>query len=212
MTNTFLISEAVLRNYTDINQSVDSALIKNAIRESQDISLQAVIGTLLYDKLLDLVDSGDINTPTYSNYKGLLDNYIQDFLIYAAYWYALDAIYLRSRNNGLIRPTGGENSEGVERELYNLKRQTVSNKLEYYNQRLTNYIIEEEGLFPELTQSNKLYEQIPDYTGKYGAPFVFRKKINAQLFLDRGIPVTNSAYPQYPPPYSSDGKPGNLPK
>ena len=47
MTNTFLISEAKLREFTDIANNVDSALIKNAIRESQDISLQRIIGTLL---------------------------------------------------------------------------------------------------------------------------------------------------------------------
>lgn len=107
MTNTFLISEAKLREFTDLANNVDSALIKNAIRESQDISLQRIIGTLLYEKIMDLVDSGDINDSTYSDYKTLLDSYIQDFLIYAAYYYALDVIYLRSRNNGLIQPNGG---------------------------------------------------------------------------------------------------------
>jgi len=212
MTNTFLISEAVLRNYTDINTSVDSALIKNAIRESQDISLQAIIGTLLYEKLLDLVDSGDISTPSNSNYKGLLDNYIQDFLIYSAYWYSLDAVYLRSRNNGLVRPTGGDNADGVERELYNLKRQSVENKKQYYAQRLTDYIIEEESLFPELTQSNKLYEQNPNYNGKYGSPFVFQRDAFAQEALNRGIPVSNRRYRQYPEEVTYGNLNGGLPK
>jgi hypothetical protein len=31
---------------------VDTALIKNAIREAQDISLQRIIGTKLYDAIL----------------------------------------------------------------------------------------------------------------------------------------------------------------
>lgn len=212
MTNTFLISETVLRNYTDINTSVDSALIKNSIRESQDIGLQSIIGTLLYNKLISLVDSGDITSPTYSNYKDLLDNYIQDFLIYSAYWYALDSIYLRSRNNGLVKPVGGSESEGVERDMYNLKRQSVENKKQYYAQRLTDYIIEEEALFPELTQSNKLYEQDPDYTGKYGSPFVFQVDGYAQEALRRGIPVSNRRYRQYPEEVVYGNTKGGLPK
>lgn len=212
MTNTFLISEAVLRNFTDLNQSVDSALVKNGIRESQDISLQAIIGTLLYNKLTDLVDSGEMDLPANVNYKGLLDNYIQDFLIYAAYWYTLDAIYLRSRNNGLIKPTGGSESEGVERELYNLKRQSVENKRQYYAQRLTDYIIEEEALFPELSASNKLYEQNPNYSGKYNSPFVFRKDGFAQAAINAGIPVSDRRYKQYPWEVVYPGKKGNLPK
>ena len=86
MTNTFLISEAKIREYTGVDNNVDSALIKNGIREGQDIGLQAIIGTLLYDQLMNLVDSGDINTPTYSKYKTLLDAYVQNYLVYACYW------------------------------------------------------------------------------------------------------------------------------
>lgn len=198
MTNTFLISEAKLREFTDLANNVDSALIKNAIRESQDISLQRIIGTLLYEKIMDLVDSGDINDSTYSDYKTLLDSYIQDFLIYAAYYYALDVIYLRSRNNGLIQPNGGENSDAVDRSLYNMKRQSVENKMEYYAERLTNYIIEEDSLFPELNDSNKLYEQNPNYDNKYRAGFVFNKNLTAEEFIKRGYRVYDTRYKQYP--------------
>jgi len=199
MTNTFLISEVKLREYTDIDNNVDTALIKNAIRESQDIKLQSVIGTLLYEKIMNLVDTEDIDLPEYSDYKKLLDNYIQDYLLYAAYWYALDAIYLRSRNNGLIQPNGGENSDAADRSLYNLKRQSVQNKMEFYAGKLTEYIIEENTLFPELNDSNKLYEQNPDYSNKYGSPFVFNRwsKIGDE-FIKRGYRVYDTNRKQYP--------------
>lgn len=198
MTNTFLISEAKLREFTDIANNVDSALIKNAIRESQDIGLQRIIGTLLYDKIMNLVDANTIGDSANSAYKTLLDDYIQDFLIYAAYYYALDSIYIRSRNDGLIRPTGGENSEPVERTIYNMKRQSVQNKMEYYAERLTNYIIEEENSYPELNESNKLYEQVPNYDSKYRAGFVFSKDLTAQEFIKRGYRVYDTRYKQYP--------------
>jgi len=205
MTQTFLISETKLRTFSDINNNVDSELIKNAIREAQDITLQSTLGTLLYDKILDLVSSGDITDSSYSDYKTLLDTYIQDVLLYAAYWYSLDAIYLRPRNNGLIQPNGGENSLEVDMQYYNMKRRSVENKLEYYNNRLTNYLIEEQVLFPELNQSNKLYEQDPDYSSKYGAPFVFNRGVrNANEFLKRGYPVYDQRYSQYPQNYVSD--------
>lgn len=198
MTNTFLISEAKLREFTDLANNVDSALIKNAIRESQDISLQRIIGTLLYEKIMNLVDAGTIGDSANANYKTLLDSYIQDFLIYAAYYYALDVIYLRSRNNGLIQPNGGENSDAVDRSLYNMKRQSVENKMEYYAERLTNYIIEEDSLFPELNDSNKLYEQNPNYDNKYRAGFVFNKNLTAEEFIKRGYRVYDTRYKQYP--------------
>lgn len=199
MTNTFLVSETKLREYTDLNNSVDSALIKNALREAQDITLQRTLGTNLYQKILDLVDTGDITSPSYSAYKTLLDDYIQDVVIYAAYWYTLDPVYLRPRNNGLLKPSGGENSEPIDKDLYNMKRQTVQNKLEFYNDKLTRYLIENEVTFPELNNNNFLYEQQPAYDTKYGSPFVFnRNDKTAEEFIKRGYRVYDSSRKQYP--------------
>ncbi len=213
MTNTFLISEAKIREYTTLDNNVDSALIKNGIRESQDIKLQAVIGTLLYQKLISLVDSGDISTSAFADYKYLLDTYIQDYLLYAAEYYIIDSIFTRSRNNGLIRPNGGENSDVVDRTGYNMRRQAIENKMEYYQDRLRRYLIEEEVLFPELNASNKLYEQYPDYETAYGSPFVFgRKGKNAMAANECGLPVYDSSRKQFPQNYYGYGRKGNLPK
>jgi len=198
MTNVFLLSEAVIRQYSGIDNNVDTALIKNGIREAQDIELQRLLGTLLYDKLITLVDNATIDDAANSNYKTLLDEYVQNFLIYAAYFYILDDIYLRSRNNGLITPTGGDNSEVADLTLYNMKRGSVKNKMEFYAQKLRDYLIEEEALYPELTASNKLYEQYPDYDDQYGSPFVFRKDQYAEEARKRGIPIYDTRYKQYP--------------
>ena len=194
MTQTFLISEAKIREFTDIDNNVDTALIKNGIRESQDIELQRVLGTLLYDRILSDVSTSSIS----GNYKTLLDDYIQDFLIYAAYYYILDSVYLRSRNNGLITPNGGENSDVATKQLYDMKRQSTKNKMEFYAQKLRDYLIEEEALFPELTQSNKLYEQYPDYDEQYGQPFVFRKNGYEEEAIRRGMRTYDNRYKQYP--------------
>lgn len=199
-TTTFLISEAKLRQFTDINDNVDSELVKNSIRESQDIGLQYIIGTNLYQKLIDLIDAGTIEDAGNEEYKALLDNYIQNYLLYAAYYYALDSIYLRPRNNGLIQPTGGENSDGVDRSLYNMKRQSVENKMKFYSDMLTRYIIEKgTNAFPELGESNELFELQPDYTEKFGSPFVFNKNIRmAEEFEKRGYRVYDTTRKQYP--------------
>jgi len=190
MTNTFLISEAQIRNYTDIEDNIDSALIKNGIREAQDIKLQTVLGTLLTEKLYSLVDAGTVGDSANAAYKTLLDTYVQNMLIYASYWYILDTVYMRSRNNGLLIPDGGESSIAVDRSMYNVKRQAVQNKMEFYSDLLTDYIIEEQVSFPELNASNKLYDLIPNYETKYGSPFVFNRKGRlTQEFIKRGIRV-----------------------
>jgi len=195
MTTTFLISEAKLREFTDIDNNVDTALIKNGIREAQDIELQRLTGTLLYNKLLSDVDSSSLT----GAYETLVNDYVQDFLIYAAYYYILDSIYLRSRNNGLLIPDGGSESSAVDRTLYNVKRQSVKNKMEYYAEGLKDYLIEEEASFPELTQNTKLYQSSPDYTDQYGSPFVFRRNGYAEEAERRGMRIFDRRYRQYPP-------------
>ena len=199
MTSTFIISEAKLRQFTDINDNVDTELLKNAVRVAQDIELQRVIGTKLYQSLLSQIDAGP--TWTDSNYQALVDDYIQDFLLYAAYYEALEAIYLRPRNNGLLTPTGGENSTNVDRNVYDMKRQSVRNKMEYYGERLANYIAEEQALFPELNSANKIYEQWPDYGIQYRSPIAFKYENRAAHYWqakEAGLRIADSKYPQYP--------------
>ncbi len=194
MTDVLLISEAKVRQFTDINQNVDTDLIKNNIRTAQDYYVQAVIGTELYNKLKDDVK----NNTLAGNYITLLNDYIQDFLLYATYYETLESIYIRPRNNGLLRPNGGENSDPVDKDLYHMRRQSVENKMTYYNERLTNYIIEEQTLFPELNDNDKLYEQNPDYTNKYHNPFVMRKNMYAEWAKRYGIQLYDTRYKQYP--------------
>ena len=60
MTNTLIISEAKLRQFTDLNDSVDTELLKNAVRTAQDITIQRVIGTKLYQKILSDIDASTL--------------------------------------------------------------------------------------------------------------------------------------------------------
>lgn len=199
MTTTLILSWTKLKQYTDLNDSVDPELLKNAVREAQDIDLQRIIGTLLYDKILSDVEGDTLA----GYYKTLVDSYIQDFLLYAAYRYALENIFIRPRNNGLLTPQGGENSTAVDRQTYEFKRQSAVNKMEYYADRLARYITEEEANFPELTQNTLLYQQVPDYGSQYRAPIVFSQDTRARylnLARKSGLPIVDSAYPQYPPP------------
>lgn len=197
MTNTLIISEAKLREFTDMNINVDSELLKNAVRIAQDIELQRIIGTLLYDKILSDVDASTLT----GSYKTLVDGYIQDFLLFAAYYEALEYIYLRPRNNGLLKPTGGDNSVDVDRSVYDMKRQSAKNKMQYYGERLANYIAENQSTFPELNSASKLYEQWPDYGVQYRSPIAFKYQNRAAHYEQArraGLRIADSKYPQFP--------------
>ena len=197
MTTTFIISEEKLRQFTDINDNLDSKLIKNAVREAQDIYLQRLLGTSLYEKILDDIDANTLS----GNYKELVDDFVQPMLIYATYWEALDAIYTRPRNNGLLQPTGGENSEKADGTFYNRKRQAVENKMEYYSERLTNYLIQNQGEFPELNDNGPFWKQNPDYGTQYRSPIAFSrytKSYHLAGAVAAGLRIGDSRFPQFP--------------
>lgn len=195
MTTTLLLSEAKLRAFSDINNNVDSELLKNAIREAGDLHAQRIIGTKLYQKLIADVDADNVT----GEYLTLLTGYLQDFLLYAAYYESLEYIYLRVKNNGLLTPTGGENSVQVDRNVYEMKRQSVKNKMEYYAERLTNYLIEKVNVFPELNENAFLYEQNPDYNTQFRGPIVFREGVDRVKWAKKaGLRITDSKYSQYP--------------
>ena len=199
MTTTFFISETKLRQFTDLNNNVDTELLRNAVRESQDIEIQRLIGTILYEKLISDVDSDTLT----GAYKTLMDDYIQNALLYYAYYYALEDIYLRPRNNGLLIPQGGENSASADGTWYNRKRQSVRNKAEWYAEKLTEYLIDNQASYPEITQSTKIYQQIADFGVQYKSPIVFEYNTyapNLRNAMALGIPITDSRYNFLPPP------------
>jgi hypothetical protein len=202
MTTTLIISEEKLREFTDINDNLDSKLLMNAVREAQDIYLQRLTGTSLYEYILAQIDANTLS----GNYKKLVDDFIQPYLIYASYWESLDAIYTRPRNNGLLQPTGGENSEKADGTWYNRKRQMVENKLEYYGERLTNYLIQNESQFPQLNDNGPFWKQYPDYTTGYNkSPIVFNRTTRSYHLggaMNAGLRLADSRYPFMP--YGSD--------
>lgn len=206
MTNTLLISETKIREFTGMNQNVDTALIRNGVRVSQDIEIQRIIGTLLYESLLTQVDNGAF---TNSNYETLLNDYIQNALLYWAWYYIEEDIFVRERNNGLLMPTGGENSINVSERQYNIRRQSIQNKAEFYSEKLTNYLITYSNLFPETQTTTQLYQQLPDYSVQYQSPIVFANGGYAQHLrgaIEASIPIADSRFPYLPPPTFNTNK------
>jgi hypothetical protein len=195
MRNTLLISEAKIRQYSDINEAVDTKLITSAVREAQDIVLEPILGSLLYNKVFSYVEAGWVN----NNFKILLEDYIQPVLIYSAYYYITENVYVRTRNNGLLTPQGGENSASVDKQMYDTKRESIKTKQGFYIQKLALYLLENQDIFPELMGETKLYQYIPNYDSGYVSPIVTNRRSGREKFMTKyGIKITNSKYKQYP--------------
>lgn len=192
MVTTLFISENKLKAFSDLNQSVDADLLKNAIREAQDIHIQQYIGYNLYQRLIQ-----DVNNNTLSGvYLTLMTTYIQDTLLYWSYYEALEAIWLRPRNNGLLIPQGGQEGQPADMRIYDKKRDSVRNKAEWYAERLVGYLIDNSTLFPEFGTETGM-EIFPDQRTAFNSPFVTKRSYLEDM-KRLGIKVTDSRYKYLP--------------
>ena len=191
MTTTLFISENKLKNFSDLNNALDPDLLKNAVREGQDIHIQRMLGNKLYLEMIDKVNNSQVT----GNYLALM-NYIQDALLYWAYYEALEAIWLRPRNNGLLIPQGGQEAQAADTNIYDKKRESVKNKAEWYSERLVGYLIDNQTLFPSFGTETGM-EITPDQRSQFKSPFVGRNAYYERM-EKMGIKITDSRYKYLP--------------
>ena len=192
MTDTLFISENKLKNFSDLNNALDPDLLKNAVREAQDIHIQRMLGYELYQSLITKVKTSAVT----GNYATLM-TFVQDALLYWSYYEALESIYLRPRNNGLLVPQGGAEAQGADVQLYDKKRTSVENKAEWYSERLVGYLIDNGTLFPEF-QTETGMEIFPDQTSQFKTPFVTPRDRYAKEVSKMGLKITDSRYKYLP--------------
>ena len=146
MAKVFLVSAKTLKTNSIINNNVDEMYILPAIEFAQDEGLQSLIGTKLYNKLMDLVESGDITGST--NYKLLLDEYVTPYLINKATADIQIPLAYKLRNQGVVQNTS-ENTYVPSMKDTQYVVQHYEDKANFYGQRMSSYLNANRSKFPE---------------------------------------------------------------
>jgi len=147
------ISEETIKNSTTINGNVDVEMLLPYIKVAQDIHVQQVLGTDLYDKLqVDIAGTGGASLT--GNYKILVDTYIQPLLIHYSLYECLPFLSYKIMNKDIVRKIS-ETSSSASLEDIKYIRNIVLNTAQFYTQRLIDYICNNSANFPEYnTNSN----------------------------------------------------------
>ena len=95
-----LLSEQRLKEDSLINNNVDSMYIFPAIQTAQEIGLQPLLGTKLYNKLLEVVENGGDE-----QYFDLLDSYVIPYLEMKVMADIQIPLAYKIRNGGLVQNT-----------------------------------------------------------------------------------------------------------
>ena len=73
MNRVLLISEDFVKELTNMSDNMQGKLINPAIAEAQEAGLREILGDCLMDRLLELVETGEIEFAENAMYKKLLD-------------------------------------------------------------------------------------------------------------------------------------------
>ena len=140
--NILLVSETKLKNFTDIDPNVNTAVLLPFIQVVQQTKLEYIIGAKYYKSLLYQVSGGTISANTTDN--NFLTYFAQPMLIWAAYAEALPSIFMRIKNNGIV--TGAENTITIGEMNYQQKR--ADDRSQFFEQRMIQEIIFNSNLYP----------------------------------------------------------------
>lgn len=176
----------VLKARTGIHTNIDAKLISPEIKAAQDMYIEDILGTPLFNKLIDYVDTTG-TAP--GNYKTLLDNYILDCLI----WYTMMnlpmALTTQIWNKGVKVKDGDSDRTPTMTELADLSN-GYKNKAEHYENRLRRYLIKDNGvMFPEYLTAGRTQDDVLPKGASFSMP----------IYLGDEFPIDNSIPYRYDP-------------
>lgn len=134
--NILLLSVDILKDRTAIHGNIDDKLIFPEIKSCQDMYILPLLGTSLYNKIIDDIDSTGTTTAAY---KTLLDNYILDCLMNYVLSSLPIALPYQFWNKGVIRKQGENTELPSMSELIDISN-FYKDKAEYYGERLVKYL------------------------------------------------------------------------
>lgn len=152
-----LTSTYRLKKNTPIQQNVDDDLLNPYIYKTQETHIQQILGTNLYNRIMNDVVSNNVTGP----YLTLLNDYITPCLIEYTFYEVMPFISLKITNKTIGRGNAEYLAEG---DLSDLKylRQTVRDLAEFYGTRIIGYLRQNSNSFPEYTTNSGLDKIVPN--------------------------------------------------
>lgn len=172
MNKIYLISANYIKNTSEIGTDVEAKFINRSILSSQDLYLQGILGTELYNIVLDAAYEYVVNsTPIEDRIATLLDTYVINHLLYATLKDCLPYIYFKISPK-TVGTNSGDNTTPVEYALLNALRADYDEKYNHYSNRMVAFLNENDDIYPEwgyLNTDGEKQNMIPkngeSYTG-----------------------------------------------
>lgn len=166
-TKVAFVNYQYLVDNSPIYSNLDPEDINWLIAPSQDINIERLLGTKLYQKIKDDV----VNNTLAGVYKTLLDDYVNPSLVFFIAFDAIDFNAIHFTNKGLLRKSS-DNSEVATSEELQTYKDKLSTMAEYYGNRIVEYLCANTTDFPEYTQSTDEDDIVPANSGYKSTIFI----------------------------------------
>lgn len=160
MPNVLFISETTLKDQSLISDNVDIKYLRTAILFCQDTHVHKLLGTALFNELKTQITANTVTAPNAT----LLADYIQNILVWrvtveASYWSANKLM-----NKGVMNQNS-ENSQPVSMTAINAMRNQATDKAQWYEQRLIDFMCENSATYPLYDNAGNGVDDIQPHRG-----------------------------------------------
>lgn len=149
------INEEFLKKYTQLNEAVDTNLIRPAIYLAQDKYITLWLGTNLSNKIKD-----DISNNTLA---GVYETLLNEYIVKPTAWWTMVELYpmlMYKHDNGNLVTRQSENTTAITQGELSSLRDMARENANYYTQMLVDYLCANSGSFPEYS-TNTSPEKTP---------------------------------------------------
>lgn len=171
MASVKFISTDYLKTNTAIDGNVDDKILEPFIIKAQNIHIQDALGSNLFDAYKTLITTGDIQLSGKTDYKTMLDDYINPALAEWSFYEALPWINYKITNQA-VATKDSDNSTASSIDEVKWLRSSVRDSAEFYKQRLIKYMKESETLFSELQDEINCDDIKPNTNGYFNGLFL----------------------------------------
>ena len=134
---------------TVVNLNVDEELLHPQIIKAQNVRIEKILGTNLFNVVL-----AEIDAQTYTaRITTLLEDYIQPALVEWITYTALPYLNYKLTNKSVSKKSS-DNSEPSELNEINYLRQNIRDDAEYYSERITKFLETNTDTYPEYLNGN----------------------------------------------------------
>lgn len=153
MADIYLITDLQLTKNSPLGGNIDIDKYRHIIKEVQVFTIEVILGTKLYNKILNDYDSGSLT----GLYQTIHENYLVPIIIYSVSAEYIEMAGVVVNNGGIFKRTPEDTTPASASDLAKLAAKQRS-KADVYVDRLQKFLCDQQSNIPEYT-----YNQDNDY-------------------------------------------------